>query len=110
MCKQFFYHSTLCAMCIKCMNVTRTKFMAYCNVKVFKKSNLWEFAAIDKTWPTFNKIWNKIISFDMKKKVKCKIGHGKNEGKGEFGSPWNESLRFKCHTLIKLKPRCINFL
>jgi hypothetical protein len=57
MCKQFFYHSTLCAMCIKCMNVTRTKFMAYCNVKVFKKSNLWEFAAIDKTWPTFNRFY-----------------------------------------------------
>ncbi len=55
-------------------------------------------------------IWNKIISFDMKKKVKCKIGHGKNEEKGEFRSPWNESLRFKCDTPIMLGPRCIHFL
>jgi len=38
------------------------------------------------------KIWNKIISFDMKKKRgKSKIGHRKNEGKGEFESSRSES-------------------
>jgi len=61
--------------------------MPSCNIKSFKKSNLWEFWAIDGTWPTLDKfyysnshnednryfrslykIWNKIISFDMKKK------------------------------------------
>ncbi len=61
--------------------------MPCCNVKSFKKSNIWEFLAIDKTWLTLNKfyyfhfhksnskyfkgiykIWNKIISFDMTKK------------------------------------------
>jgi len=61
--------------------------MPYYNVKCFKKSNLWEFWAIDITWPTLDKfcyyfhkwkkkknfkdlykIWNKIISFDMRKK------------------------------------------
>jgi hypothetical protein len=47
---QDFYHNTLCAMCIKCMNVTRTKFMPYYNVKKFKKSNLLKFWAIHKTW------------------------------------------------------------
>jgi hypothetical protein len=59
----------------------------YCNVKKFKKSIFWEFWTIDKNGPhwihfiilTFIseinrhfrglcKIWNKIISFDMKKK------------------------------------------
>ncbi len=30
------------------------------------------------------------FSFNMKKKVKCKIGHGKSEEKGEFGSPRSE--------------------
>jgi hypothetical protein len=35
------------------------------------------------------KIWNKIISFNIKKRVKCKIGYGKNEEKGELGSPWS---------------------
>ncbi len=38
----------------------------------------------------------------MRKRAKCKIGHGKNEGKGEFGSPQNESLGLKCGTLIML--------
>jgi hypothetical protein len=33
------------------------------------------------------KIWNKIISFDMKKGMNYKIGHGKNENKKEFGIP-----------------------
>jgi hypothetical protein len=71
--------------------------MPYFNVKNFKKSNFWKFWAIDKTWPTLdkfiiltftseknwyfrglNKIWNKIISFDMKKKVECKTTHGES--------------------------------
>jgi len=34
--------------------------------------------------------------------VKCKTCHGKSEKKGEFGSPWSESLRFKCGTPIAL--------
>jgi len=34
--------------------------------------------------------------------VKCKTCHGKNEEKGEFESPWNESLCFKGGTLIML--------
>jgi hypothetical protein len=38
------------------------------------------------------KIWNKIISFDMRKSVKYKTNHLKNEEKGEFGSPRSESL------------------
>jgi hypothetical protein len=33
------------------------------------------------------KIWNDIISFDMKKKVKCKTNHEKTKEKGEFESP-----------------------
>ncbi len=36
------------------------------------------------------KLWNKIISFDMNKKVN--------------GSPWSESLGFKCGTPIMLGP------
>ncbi len=28
--------------------------MPYCNVKGFKKSNFWEFWAIDRTWPTLD--------------------------------------------------------
>jgi hypothetical protein len=38
----------------------------------------------------------------MKKKVKCKIGYGEIEEKGEFGSPWSESLGFKCGIPIML--------
>jgi len=30
--------------------------------------------------------------------MKCKTSHGKNEEKGEFENPWNESLGFKCGT------------
>jgi hypothetical protein len=41
----------------------------------------------------------------MKKRVKCKTCHGKNEEKGEFGSPRNESLCFKGGTLIMLGPK-----
>ncbi len=36
--------------------------------------------------------------------MKCKIGHGKNEQKGEFGNPWNESSGFKCGTPIMFGP------
>ncbi len=36
--------------------------------------------------------------------MKCKTSHGKNEEKGEFGSSWSESLRFKCGTPIMLRP------
>jgi hypothetical protein len=38
----------------------------------------------------------------MKKMVKHKTNHMKNEEKGEFGSPWNESLGFKCDIPIML--------
>jgi hypothetical protein len=42
------------------------------------------------------KIWSKTISFDMRKeKGKSKINHRKNEKKGEFESPRNESLVFQ---------------
>jgi len=42
------------------------------------------------------KIWSKTISFDMReKKEKSKINHRKNEKKGEFESPRNESLVFQ---------------
>ncbi len=36
--------------------------------------------------------------------MKCKIGYGKSEKKGEFGSPKNESLYFKGGTPIMLGP------
>jgi hypothetical protein len=36
----------------------------------------------------------------MKKMVKHKTNHMKNEEKGEFGSPWSESLGFKCDSPI----------
>jgi hypothetical protein len=32
------------------------------------------------------KIWNKIISFDMRKKVKCKLDHGKSGKINKFGN------------------------
>jgi hypothetical protein len=38
----------------------------------------------------------------MRKNVKCKTSHGKNEEKGEFESPSSDSLRFKCGTPIIL--------
>jgi hypothetical protein len=56
----------------------------YCNVENLKKWYFKEFWAFDKTWPTLDKFdhflfskclytnWNKIISFDMKKKGKSK--------------------------------------
>jgi hypothetical protein len=39
------------------------------------------------------------------KNVKRKTCYGKSEEKGEFGNPWNESLGFKCGTLIMLEPQ-----
>jgi len=45
-----------------------------------------------------------MIPFYMKKRVKHKTHHRKSEEKGEFGSPWSESLRFKCDTLIMFGP------
>jgi hypothetical protein len=36
--------------------------------------------------------------------MKCKKGHGKNEKKKEFGSPWKEPVEFKCGTLIDALP------
>jgi hypothetical protein len=50
------------------------------------------------------KIWNKIVSFDMTKSVKCKIGHGKNEKKGEFASPFHGLPGLKGGTPIMLGP------
>ncbi len=40
--------------------------------------------------------------------MKCKISHGENEKKGEFGSLRNESLCFKGGTLIMLGPTKAN--
>jgi len=42
--------------------------------------------------------------------VQCKTGHGQNEKKGEFGNPWNESLRFKCGTLIDVWKNMLTIL
>jgi hypothetical protein len=114
---EIFITNTLCFNVYKMYECDKNK-MHYCNVKNFQKSNFWEFWAIDRTWPTLDKFyysqfhkWKKIdtlkayIKFGtkyfiwhFKKKMKCKIGHGKSEEKGEFWSPWNESLRFKCGT------------
>jgi hypothetical protein len=81
------------------MNVTKTK--PYYNVKSFPKWNFWEVLAIDKTWPTIDKIllfllfisennrysrclykfWNKNISFDMNKRGNLKQIIGKMKKK-----------------------------
>jgi len=55
------------------------------------------------------KFGTKLFHLTLEKKVKCKINHRKNEKKGEFGSPWSESLRFKCTcgTQIMLRPTCL---
>jgi hypothetical protein len=39
----------------------------------------------------------------MKKKVKCKTSHGKNDQKDELGSFWSESFKIKCGTPIMLR-------
>jgi hypothetical protein len=41
--------------------------------------------------------------------VKCKTNNVKSEEKSEVGSPWNESLRFKCDTLIMFGPYCLKW-
>jgi len=53
------------------------------------------------------KIWNKIISFDMKKKGNFKIGHRKSEEKDELESLMTESICFRGCTPIMLGPMCI---
>jgi hypothetical protein len=55
------------------------------------------------------KIWNKIISFDMKKKGNFKIGHRKSEEKDELESLTTKSICFKGCTPIMLGPMCIEF-
>jgi hypothetical protein len=59
----------------------------------------------EKNFKGLYKILKKIISFDMKKRVKWKISHEKSEEKNEFKNPWSESLRFKCDTPIMLGPK-----
>ncbi len=100
---KIFTTNTLCANVYKVYKCVSNQ-MPYCNVKSFKKSSFWEFWAIDKTWLTLNKfyyftftsennvyfkglhkIWNKIISFDMRKKGKWKTCHGKSEKKVNLG-------------------------
>ncbi len=54
------------------------------------------------TLEAYIKIGKKLFHLTWDKKVKCKIGHGKNEEKDEFGSPWNEFVGFKCGTPITL--------
>ncbi len=39
--------------------------------------------------------------------MKCKTNHGKNDEKGEIGSPWSVSLGFKCGTPITLGPSSV---
>jgi hypothetical protein len=94
---KIFITNILCANVYKMYECDKNQ-MPYCNVKSLNKWNLLEFWAIDRTWPTldkfyyshfhkfkrknfrsFYKIWSKIISFDMKKKVKCKTCHGKKK-------------------------------
>ncbi len=50
------------------------------------------------------KIGTKLFQLTWEKMVKYKTSHGKNEEKGEFGSPWSESLGFKCGIPIMLGP------
>jgi hypothetical protein len=49
-------------------------------------------------------IWNKIISFNMKKEKKSKTSRRKNEEKGDIESPRSESLSFKGGIPIMLGP------
>jgi hypothetical protein len=53
------------------------------------------------------KFGTKLFHLALKKKVKCKIGHGKSEEKGEFGSPWTGFKGLKGRTLIMLGPNCL---
>jgi hypothetical protein len=45
----------------------------------------------------------------MRKKSECKTYHEKSEEIWEFGSPWSESLGFKCNTLIMFGPNKVLF-
>jgi len=47
------------------------------------------------TLEAYINIGTKLFHLTWEKRVKCKIGHGKNEEKGEFGSPWNGFLGLK---------------
>jgi hypothetical protein len=97
--------------------------MPYYNVKISKCQNFGNFGPliehsphwINFTLPTFisennryfislYKIGTKLLHLTWEKKVKCKTSHRKSEEKGEFGSPWSESLRFKCGTPIIFGP------
>jgi len=49
------------------------------------------------------KIWNKIISFDMRKNGKSKTSQKKIEKENEFENPKNESLCFKKGTPLMLE-------
>jgi len=83
---KIFTTNTLCVNVYKMYECDKNQVL-YCNVKSFKRSNFWEFWTIDRTWPTLDKftiftfiseknryfrslhkIWNKIISFDIRKK------------------------------------------
>jgi hypothetical protein len=70
--------------------------MPYCNVIFFKKSIFWEFWAMFyfiiftfinekinkiKNFKVYTKFGTKVVSFDMKKKVKCKTSHEKKKKK-----------------------------
>ncbi len=105
------------------MSVTNQ--LSYCNVKSFKKWKFWEFWAIDRTWPTLDKIYylysykwkiNKLDAYIKigkkeihltSKKGKFKTSHRKSEEKGEFESLGSESLCFKGGTPIMLRPSIV---
>jgi hypothetical protein len=53
---KIFTINTLCVNVYKMHECDKNQ-MPYYNVKSFKKSNFWEFLAIDKTWPTLNKFY-----------------------------------------------------
>jgi hypothetical protein len=84
----------------------------YCNVKNFKKWNLWEFWAIDKTWLALDKFyyyyfhkWKKTKNLNAYIKLETKLFHltwkkegnlrqviGKLGGKNEFEYVKSESM------------------
>ncbi len=57
-----------------------------------------------KTFKGLYKIWNKIISFDIRNKGEMEDRSWEKCKKKKIGNPWNESLRFKCGTPIMLAP------
>jgi hypothetical protein len=56
------------------------------------------------TLKAYIKFETKLVHLTWRKELKCKTSHGKSEKKCEFGSPWSESLGFKCNTPIMLGP------